>query len=672
MPSTRSVRKLHVVAALTGCLAAHEAAAVQINPGDPGTAGDPASWRTAEFNKDWGLGSIGAEFAYAAGYSGAGVRIGAVDSGFYTQHSQLPSSRYSPVEVNGIGAYNRAYNDSHGTHVVGTVGAVRDNASDPNNFHGVAFNADILVGNTARTDGALFSGTFPANATANQIPDWAYLQDVYRAVNDQDVRIITNSWGSQSNTETYATVEAATRAWQTLATPETWFQGALDAAETGTVVVFSAGNTGYPNASVRSGATYFRPDLEGSWLAVAAVRQAGQVVNADGSIDVPGTQLYNQCGTAKWACVTAPGNTIWGSLVTTTGPVAESYGNLSGTSMAAPHASGALAVIMERFPYLTNEQALDVLLTTSRQNATVNDASGAAVANPAAGARTFVPDSRNGWGTVSLENAMNGPGQFTGRFAVDTAGQDDVWSNSISDVAIRARRAEDTAEAAAWTATKEARGWQNGLPADASANDRTDYAVGQARQAAREGRVYEGSLAKSGAGTLVLSGDNSYSGGTEVLGGTLLAASATALGTGDVSVDGGTLAVRTAGAALRIGGDLTLGSASVLDLLLTNGAGPLLDVLGRATLGGLLSLTFAEGFAFGDANLYDLMRFGSFEGTFSGYAFNGLASGYAADVLLTANGLQLRLAAAVPEPATVLLVLAGLGMTGWTARRRTA
>ena len=669
MPQGRFATGAYLAAALTACLAPRGAAAIQINPGDPGQPGDPASWRTEEFRRAWGLAAIGAEYGYAAGASGDGVRVGMVDSGFYDQHSQLPPSRYRPVEVNGIsGAYNRAYNDSHGTAIGGTLAAARDNVSDPNNFHGVAFNAEVFSGNTARTDAALFSGTFPANAAASVIPDWAYLQDVYRTVNAQDVRMITNSWGSQSSTESYATVESTTRAWQTLSAPDTWFQGALDAAETGTVIVFSAGNTGYANASPRSGATYFRPDLEANWLAVSGISQAGQVVNADGSVAVPGTQTYNQCGLAKWSCVTAPGPAVWGARVTTTGEVAEAYGPTGGTSTSQPHASGSLAVIMDRFSYLTNEQALDVLRTTSRQNATVNDSAGAAIPNPTAGARTVTPDSRNGWGTVNLETAMNGPGQFTGRFEVDTAGQDDVWSNDISDTAIQARRLEDQAEATAWDATKQARGWQNGLPAGASADDRTDYAVGMARQVAREGRIYEGSLAKSGAGALTLTGDNTYSGGTALLDGTLVGASETAFGAGDVSVLGGTLAIRS-DAALRIGGDLTLGSGSTLDLLLRRGAGILLDVFGRATFGGLLNLSFADDFSFSDAGLYDLIGFGSYEGLFSGYAFDGLAAGYGATVLYTPDGLRLQVAA-VPEPATHLVVLTGLGLFGLAARRR--
>jgi hypothetical protein len=52
---------------------------IQSHEGDPGTLGDPASWRTPEFLRDNGMISIGAEFAYAAGYAGTGMNIGIVD-----------------------------------------------------------------------------------------------------------------------------------------------------------------------------------------------------------------------------------------------------------------------------------------------------------------------------------------------------------------------------------------------------------------------------------------------------------------------------------------------------------------------------------------------------------------------------------------------------------------
>jgi autotransporter-associated beta strand protein len=270
-----------------------------------------------------------------------------------------------------------------------------------------------------------------------------------------------------------------------------------------------------------------------------------------------------------------------------------------------------------------------------------------------------------------------------GSFAVNTQGQNDTWSNNISDVAVRARRAEDQAEAAAWNARMLEKGWnvtppaapppppteaaaQQAYYASAAVNDYTEYTVGMARQAARETRVYEGSLAKFGAGALTLTGSNSYSGGTQVHGGSLVAASAHALGTGNVDVFGGTFATRSAQTVL-LGGNLTVGSSGILDLGLGLGSSLLLDVGGRLTFGGQLNISFLDGFL--GIGQYDLIGFRSFGGTFSNYAFTGLSPFYTADLVFRADGVGLNVAA-VPEPETYALMLAGLGALGWAARRR--
>ncbi len=684
MTTPRHLKTTSLAALLLGCFAAPNAGAIVTYPGDPGTLGDPASWRTAEFLRDWGLRAIGAEYAYAAGVSGYEINVGMVDSGYFNLHPKLPPSRYQGVTVDGVpGIFNQLYNDTHGTHVAGTIGAARDGGTATTNFHGVAFNANVYVGNTKKTDSVLY-GIPQTGQSVVQTIDNAYVADVYRGVNAQGVRIIGTSFGSQPNTEQYQTLYPTTGTGLTgraglygaqaylvgMTGTDTWFQGALDAAATGTLIAFSAGNGGYANPSPRAAQPYFDPGLESNWLAVAAIRTTGQTFNADGSINIPGTQLYNQCGVAKWTCVTAPGNAINGSTVTVTNGVpSATYASLSGTSMAQPHATGALAVLMERFGYMSNEQVLDVLKTTAVQNATINNSAGIAVANPNAGKIVEVPDDRNGWGTVSLRNAVNGPGQFTGRFAVDTQGHSDTWSNNISDVAIRARRAEDQAEADAWAARKVEMGWQSGLPQDATTDQKVEYATGVAREAARNARVYAGSLDKLGAGTLVLSGNNSYTGGTVLHGGTLVAASATAFGNGNVSTFGGTLAVRSAD-ALRIDGDLTLGAAGALDLALGSGFGLQLDIAGHASFAGLLGVSFLDGFVFSGPATYSLAHFGGgSNGTFSGYAFDGLAAGYFAGVSFTSDSMMLNIAA-VPEPETWALLLSGIGVVGWTARRR--
>jgi autotransporter-associated beta strand protein len=64
-----------------------------------------------------------------------------------------------------------------------------------------------------------------------------------------------------------------------------------------------------------------------------------------------------------------------------------------------------------------------------------------------------------------------------------------------------------------------------------------------------------GKLTKRGTGTLALTGANTYSGGTIVAAGTLRADSATAMGTGAVYVDGGTLA--THGTQVNVAGTYT-------------------------------------------------------------------------------------------------------------------
>jgi subtilase-type serine protease len=567
---------------------------IQSYEGDPGTLGDPASWRTPEFLRDNGMISIGAEFAYAAGYAGTGMNIGIVDSGFFAGHMREHGSlatdyaigdRYHSVEAQGgatgptPGFYDQTFNDSHGTHVSGTVGASREGVGETQptgpiaNMHGVAFNADVYLGNTHKTDG-VFYGHLPATATAAQTPDNAYLANVYRAVNaaatanGQPIRIITSSWGSQPNTENYNTYDTPpgspasfglNAAWRYLSTPDGvadpngntvhWLNGAIEVARTGTILQFTAGNAGYANPTPRGAAPYFLPDLEGRWYTTSGINPAvGRTFNPDGSVLVPGEQRFNQCGVAKWSCVTAPSNGINSTTVSVVDGVPQPrYGSASGTSMAGPHSAAALALIMQRFPYLTNEQALYTMFTTGRQNNTLSDAAGVAIPNPTRGQVVQVPDRRNGWNTPNLRDAFKGPGQLLGPFDVDTQGYSDVWSNDISDAAIRARQQEDADEAAAWEATKVARGWTNGLPPDASDIDKSDFAIGTRREQARNARVYEGSLTKRGNGTLFLTGNDTWRAST------VLAGKLSVVGSHASSVDvrGGTL-----GGSGTVGGDI--------------------------------------------------------------------------------------------------------------------
>ncbi|MHC8339279.1 autotransporter serine peptidase EprS [Pseudomonas sp. HLT2-19-2] len=530
---------------------------------ETGTLGDAASWRTAEFQRDWGLARMQADQAYAAGITGKGVKIGELDSGFDASHPEFATDRYHAVLASGSYVDGSSFNvdgtlnlnnDSHGTHVAGTMGASRDGTG----MHGVAYNAQVYVGNTNKNDSFLFGPN----------PDPRYFKAVYDALADASVRAINNSWGSQPPDVSYRTLDDLHAAYTQHWNKGTWLDEAADVSRRGVINVFSAGNSGYPNASVRSALPYFAPDLEGHWLAVSGLDQSN-------------LQKYNQCGIAKYWCITTPGAKIDSTI-----PGA-GYAIKSGTSMSAPHATGALALVMERYPYMSNQQVLETLLTTATQ---------------LDGSITEAPNTRVGWGVANLDRAMRGPGQLLGRFDANLgAGQSDVWSNDISDKALIQRQSEDAAEHSAWQQTLKTKGWGNGVPVGASQQAQTDYAVGMARDLAATTRVYEGSLMKSGAGRLMLTGDNTWRGPTTVNGGLLsvngsLASkvtvndSATLGGSGRVGAltanRGATVAPGNSIGTLQVSGDVTFAPGSTYAVELSPTESDRIIAGGTATVGG--------------------------------------------------------------------------------------
>ena len=604
-------------------ISATQAQAQYLESGKPG---DPGSWRSAEFLRDWGLGRMQADQAYAVGITGKGVKIGALDSGFDAAHPEFATDRYHPVLASGsyvdgslfnVNGTLNPNNDSHGTHVVGTMGASRDG----NGMHGVAYNAQIFVGNTNKNDSFLFGPK----------PDPRYFKAVYDALADAGVRAINNSWGSQPPDVSYRTLADLHAAYAQHWNQGTWLDAAADVSRRGVIQVFSAGNSGYPNASVRSALPYFQPDLEGHWLAVSGLDQSNQ-------------QKYNQCGIAKYWCITTPGAKI-DSTIPDGG-----YAIKSGTSMAAPHATGALALVMERYPYMNNQQALEVLLTTATQlDGSVTDA----------------PTERVGWGVANLNRAMRGPGQLLGAFDANLAtGQRDVWSNDISDKALLQRQSEDLAEHTAWQQTLQSKGWQNGVPAGASQQDQTDYAVGMARDAAAANRVYQGSLIKSGAGHLVLTGDNTFRGPTTVNGGLLTVngslASAVTVNANGTLGGSGRIAGLTANSGARVApgnsigtlnvaGDVTFAPGSTYAVELSPTSSDRIVAGGTATVSGatvslalensptLLSTTEAQSLL---GHQYDILQAaGGIQGQFGAVLPNYLFIG--GNLSYTANGIGL-------------------------------
>lgn len=451
---------------------------------------DPASWRTPEYRADWGLEAMRAADAYAAGYTGLGVTVGVVDSGVYSAHPEFADGRVKPLTITGSfgsngfyfmdgagkpidrsprpslfssgqsyvvpGAYDPTYNDPHGTEVTATLGASRDGVG----MHGVAFNANVYVTNTHATD----EMTYGTNA------DYAYFKNAYGSLAAAGARAINTSWGNPPPSDNYNSIAGLRSAYANLGVKASYVDAIAEVTKKYDVIqVFAAGNGAASNASIRAALPYFRTELEKSWLAIGAAAKNYRGSSYPADLDMAG--YSNRAGAAKYWYVVAPGSDITSAAPVYTPGAAWSpgrwnidpnnqtagYRSGNGTSIAAPHATGALAVIMQRYPYMTNPQARDVLLTTAYHRDAVT---GTPDANPNG------PNAVWGWGVIDLNKAMRGPGQFLGPVAANLpAGTTDTWSNDISEDALIQRKQENDAEAGAWATRKVAMDPKLNLPA---------------------------------------------------------------------------------------------------------------------------------------------------------------------------------------------------------------
>ncbi|MBR8236021.1 phosphatase PAP2 family protein [Burkholderia sp. AU42008] len=152
-----------------------------------------------------------------------------------------------------------------------------------------------------------------------------------------------------------------------------------------------------------------------------------------------------------------------------------------------------------------------------------------------------------------------------------------------------------------------------------------------------------GKLTLQGSGTLTLAGNNAYTGGTQVSGGTLAAASPTAFGKGDVYVGPGASVRIAAAAPVTIATRYTQLDNTTLELDIDGNGGGRLRVGGPLTVaGGTLHVKFVNGYAPKAGDTIALIDGAAAAAKFATVTVDG----FKATPVYTATGVSITLSAA--------------------------
>ncbi len=273
----------------------------------------------------WGHHRIGAEAAWDVTLGSTSVKIAVVDTGMNFEHEEFAGQNrvlngWNYVD-NNDDTQDTSNCDFHGTHVSGTLGATIDNDA------GIAgLSQSTILPHKIFDAGGIFG--CGAATTSN-------IADALMDAGDEGAHISQNSWGGGGSS---STLDAAIK----------------HAHDLGTTHVAAAGNDG-PCSDCVSTPWVDNPDK----------------VNIISSIDDDdGFSSFSSEGPE--VTVTAPGRGVGSSTSGTS-----DYHAYSGTSMAAPHVSGSLALYIAAngdvgFNTLRSEltgNAEDIGLSTDRQGA---------------------------------------------------------------------------------------------------------------------------------------------------------------------------------------------------------------------------------------------------------------------------------------------------------------
>ena len=229
---------------------------------------------------------------------------------------------------------------------------------------------------------------------------------------NQNVKIFNQSFGSgkayddpeyaRYKGEGYSTMPLSfNKAVGSTSNPERQIPYFRDIVENkGGLFIWSAGNDKDKNSTLDAGLPYFDNRLEPGWISVVGVEELQN-------------GKYNIMGTGKHALSSAGPEAAYWAISAYNGGATNSAGFYGvGSSYAAPRVTMAAALVYEKYPWMTNDQIRQTLFTTTDKMELDKDPDDENTTEVEARNVTRYPDSKYGWGMLNTERALKGPGAF--------------------------------------------------------------------------------------------------------------------------------------------------------------------------------------------------------------------------------------------------------------------
>jgi bacillopeptidase F len=293
---------------------------------------------------DWGVKKMNAPAAWAQGVTGAGIVVASLDTGVITDHPGLKAN-FRGTRPDGTQDFNyNWYNGvekggktpmddvGHGTHTIGNAVGY-----DPNNIIGVAPDAKFIAARGLGQKGGTMWGLMGGMEWMQAPTDLDGKNPRPELAPD----IVTNSWGGANQSNPFL--------WSSL---KNW-------RKAGIVPLFASGNTGGNGAEPGSVSA---PGLYGETITVGATDKDDK------------RAYFSNRGPSNYSNdvkpeIMAPGVKVYSAW--TDGTFRDTFiidgkeHPASGTSMATPHAAGAVALYMQAHPNAKFDEILHALEATA-------------------------------------------------------------------------------------------------------------------------------------------------------------------------------------------------------------------------------------------------------------------------------------------------------------------